>query len=101
MLKKFENNTDDRTLVVVTLCPCCTDDEILHIENAVLVCLSVSPNPIRRTMHCVDKLPPIQDRDDISPEEADTIPNLDKFSSTNQEYLSFLENFIDQILLEK
>ena len=77
---------DNRTLVVVLLCPCCCDNASLRVPNAVLVSPFAGIDPYGFDIHCVDKDPPFRH------------PGKDREAATLKEYLDAFRSTIDRAL---
>jgi len=86
VIKEFGERVDNRTLVIVLLCPCCEDDPILEIENAVLVSALKWIDRAGHKIQRVDKGVPFR-----NPAQDGDANNLD-------EYLESLKNTINRAL---
>ena len=89
----YEARDDRRTLVIVLMCPCCSEADYspLKLENTVLVSAmnGIDPHRWRDRMHCVKKSPPFRD------------PGQGSEAATRAEYLQAVRDAIEEALKER
>ncbi|KKQ51263.1 MAG: hypothetical protein US70_C0020G0013 [Parcubacteria group bacterium GW2011_GWD2_38_11] len=86
VLEKYSNRQDERTLVVVFMCPCCNSSEKLYMENAVLVSPFRGIDRVGHKIECVDVYPPFREQ---RKEEAKNVEEfLQHFETTVEKALA-------------
>ncbi|KKP92857.1 MAG: hypothetical protein UR99_C0063G0009 [Candidatus Moranbacteria bacterium GW2011_GWD2_36_12] len=84
--KKYSSRKDDRTLVIVMVCPCCSSSDKLRIRNSIMVSpfrgIDCSGYNIKR----INVYPPFR------------TPGKDGEAGNVEEFLKFFENTIEEAL---